>query len=107
MMPFIKVLDLYNFLFQIRTQYFLFLTGVGPYEFTIKDGKRWSASQAYMHSALHRRNLTAQDGSMVTKLLFEGTKAVGVEYVKNKQTVRAKANKEIILSLGEESLYTH
>ena len=74
--------------------------GVGPYEFTIKDGRRWSASQAYMHPSLHRTNLTAHDCSMVTRVLFEGKKAVGVEYVRGGETIRARANKEVILSLG-------
>lgn len=74
--------------------------GVGPYEFTIKKGKRWSASQAYLRPATKRKNLTTRDRAMVTRILFEGTKAVGVEYIHKNQVIKVKANKEVILSGG-------
>ena len=74
--------------------------GVGPYEFTIHNGKRWSASQAFLRPATKRRNLMTRDKAMVYRILFEGTKAVGVEYIYQNQVRRAKAKKEVILSGG-------
>lgn len=51
-------------------------------------GKRWSAACAYLHPALSRPNLTAEAQTFVSRVLFEGTRAVGVEYIKNGQTRR-------------------
>ncbi|XP_065647444.1 choline dehydrogenase, mitochondrial isoform X4 [Hydra vulgaris] len=74
--------------------------GMGKYDRTIYKGKRWSTSQAYLHPALKRKNLDAQHGAFTTKILFEGSKAIGVEYVQNSVIRKAKANKEVILSGG-------
>ncbi len=67
---------------------------------TIKDGKRCSAAAAFLKPILKRPNLTAITRAQVSKIIFEGKKAVGVEYIKSgkKQTIRA--NKEIIISAG-------
>lgn len=46
-------------------------------------GQRWSTASGYLRPALSRTNLSAEDGTLVTKILFEGTKAIGIEYVKN------------------------
>ncbi|EPY80992.1 choline dehydrogenase [Camelus ferus] len=62
--------------------------------------KRWSTACAYLHPALSRPNLTAEAQTFVRRVLFEGTRAVGVEYVKNGQSQRAYASKEVILSGG-------
>lgn len=51
-------------------------------------GKRWSAACAYLHPALSRPNLRAEAQTFVSRVLFEGTRAVGVEYVKNGQSHR-------------------
>lgn len=74
--------------------------GVGPYDMTIHNGKRWSASQAYLRPALKRKNLETRVKANATKILFEGTKAVGVEYIHDNQIRRAKATKELILAGG-------
>lgn len=63
-------------------------------------GKRWSTACAYLHPALSRPNLTAEAQTLVSRVLFEGTRAVGVEYIKNGQSHRAYASKEVILSGG-------
>lgn len=49
-------------------------------------GKRWSAACAYLHPALSRPNLRAEVQTLVSRVLFEGTRAVGVEYIKNGQS---------------------
>ena len=51
-------------------------------------GKRWSTACAYLHPALSRPNLTAETQTFVSRVLFEGTRAVGVEYIKNGQSHR-------------------
>lgn len=46
-------------------------------------GKRWSTACAYLHPALSRPNLRTEVQTLVSRVLFEGTRAVGVEYIKN------------------------
>jgi choline dehydrogenase len=53
-----------------------------------------------LHPALKRKNLTAETNVQVNKVLFEGKKAIGVEYLHKGKTLSAKANKEVILSAG-------
>ncbi|WP_108124765.1 choline dehydrogenase [Saccharospirillum mangrovi] len=74
--------------------------GVGVMDMTIKQGKRWNTAQAYLRPVLSRPNLSAETGAMVQRILFDGTTAVGVEYIQNGKTIRVKANKEIIASGG-------
>src|ERR1700761_6974012 len=74
--------------------------GFGPYQLTIKDGKRWSAASAYLTPILSRKNLTIESNAHVSRILFEGTKAVGVEFVQDKEPKQVRALKEVILSGG-------
>jgi choline dehydrogenase len=74
--------------------------GFGPYQLTIRDGRRWSAAKAYLHPAIGRPNLTVESLAHVTRLLFEGARAVGIEYVQKKLTVKARASREVVLSGG-------
>ncbi|MEU4223315.1 choline dehydrogenase [Nonomuraea sp. NPDC026600] len=69
--------------------------GFARFDRNIRRGRRLSAARAYLHPVLKRPNLTVKTRAFVTKILFEGTRAVGVEY--DGGTVRAK---EIILSGG-------
>lgn len=74
--------------------------GVGLMDMTIKQGKRWSAAQAYLRPVLNRPNLTTETGAMTHRILFDGDKAVGVEYVQDGKTLRVAARKEVIVSSG-------
>ncbi|XP_048462680.1 choline dehydrogenase, mitochondrial [Rhincodon typus] len=74
--------------------------GVGWMDMTIYKGKRWSAATAYLSPALLRRNLTAEEKTFVTKILFDGTKAIGVEYIQAGLPIKVYAKKEVILSGG-------
>ncbi|MDE3114271.1 MAG: choline dehydrogenase [Pseudomonadota bacterium] len=74
--------------------------GFGPYQLTIKDGKRWSAASAYIRPVLERPNLTIESHALVSRVLFDGKRAVGVEYVQKKNVVKAGATREVILSGG-------
>ena len=74
--------------------------GVGPYQLTIKNGKRCSAAVGYLVPALSRPNLKVEVKALTARILFEGKKAVGVEYVQDGETRTVRANKEVILSGG-------
>jgi len=73
--------------------------GFGMPDFTIRKGRRDSGVTAYLDPARRRDNLTIATGALVTRILFEGTRAVGVEYACDGQTIRAHAD-QIILSAG-------
>jgi len=74
--------------------------GFGRSQYSIRDGRRSSAAAAYLKPALKRRNLTVETGALTTRVLMQGTKATGIEYVQNGQTIRATAENEVILSGG-------
>ena len=54
-------------------------TGVGPTPLNNPDGIRWSTAIGYLMPARHRMNLTIKANCMIHRILFEGTKAVGVD----------------------------
>jgi choline dehydrogenase len=75
--------------------------GVGRLQFTMRDGLRWSAADAYLHPARQRPNLHVLTGVLVTRVLLEGSRAVGVtisRYGNQEETLRAE--REVILSAG-------
>ncbi len=74
--------------------------GVGYFQVTQREGLRHSAAVGYIHPILSRPNLTLQTQALVTNILLEGTRAVGVAYVQNGEKKQANANKEVILSGG-------
>ena len=74
--------------------------GAGLYQLTVKDGKRHSAATAFLLPILQRPNLTTITGALVTRLLFEGTHVVGVEYLRDGTLHQAGVNSEVILSAG-------
>ena len=54
--------------------------GIGRNQNTIRDGRRCSAAVAYLNPAMQRRNLTVETGALVSRIVLEGNRAVGVEY---------------------------
>jgi choline dehydrogenase len=74
--------------------------GVGPCHLTIKDGQRQSAASAFLKPALVRHNLTVQIRALARRLLFEGTRCIGVEYTQNGGLKQAYATTEVIISSG-------
>ena len=54
--------------------------GVGRYQVTQRDGRRCSAAVAYLHPAVARGNVEVVTDARVYRILFDGTRAVGVEY---------------------------
>ena len=74
--------------------------GFGPYQLTIKDGRRWSAADAYLRPALKRPNLGTETGARISRLLIEGDRVVGVEYSQKGQRRQAFADAEVLLCAG-------
>ena len=73
--------------------------GVGLYQYTIKNGIRNSAARAFLKPAMKRKNLLVETHAQVTKILFEGKRAVGVAYVQRGMKLDARG-REIILAGG-------
>ena len=76
--------------------------GWGPYQHTIHGGERWSASKAYLHPALGRRNLTCITGARTTRLILEGGRCTGVEYADETSRERTivHASAEVLVCAG-------
>lgn len=74
--------------------------GVGIYQTTQVNGERCSAYRAYLLPHLQRANLKIETRAQVQRILFEGKRAVGVEYKKNGQLFQVRARHEVILSAG-------
>ncbi len=75
--------------------------GLGIYQVTQHNGERWSAARAYVHSHMGTRsNLHVETLAHATRILFEGRRAVGIEYRQGKEIKRLRARREVILSAG-------
>ncbi len=74
--------------------------GFGPGEHTIYRGRRMSTAATYLKQARKRPNLVVLTGAFATRIVFNGTRAIGVEYRKNGQAKLAYAEREIICSAG-------
>ena len=74
--------------------------GFAPFDRTIHRGRRLSAARAYLHPVLNRPNLTVLTRAFVTRILFDGTRAVGVEYSQRGGPVTQVRGSEVILSGG-------
>jgi choline dehydrogenase len=74
--------------------------GVGFYQLTQKDGRRWSAADAYLHPAEGRQNLTVLTDALATSVVIEGGRAVGVRYSRRGSEHVAEAEAEVILCGG-------
>jgi choline dehydrogenase len=73
--------------------------GFGRFDRTIRNGTRWSAARAYYHPIKRRPNLSVVHRAFATRILFDGERAVGVEYVRGKRSLRVRA-KEVIACGG-------
>lgn len=74
--------------------------GAGYWQINTKNGKRMSASRAFLKPALKRKNVKLIKNAHVTKIRFEGKRAVGVDYIQNGKPVSLDVGKEIILAGG-------
>ncbi len=76
------------------------MEGAGWHHVNIKDGKRHSATVAYLVPALERPNLTLSTGAQATRLLFDGQRCIGVEYSQHGEIKRVHAGREVIVCAG-------
>lgn len=74
--------------------------GFGPYQLTIRNGERCSTAAGYLLPILSRPNLNIITQAQVTRILFDGRRAIGVEYRIGQNTHKILARKEVILSGG-------
>ena len=74
--------------------------GCGYYQTTTKDKRRWSTAAAYLRMAKRRPNLTIRTRAHTTRVLFEGTRATGVEFRTPNGLQVAHAGREVIVSGG-------
>lgn len=74
--------------------------GTGYYQYLMKNGRRWSAADAYLRPAISRANLKVEMHAQATRIVFEGRRAVGVEYRRGGAMQVARAACEVILAGG-------
>ncbi|MFT7674690.1 MAG: choline dehydrogenase [Gammaproteobacteria bacterium] len=74
--------------------------GVGLFQFTIKDGERWSTGKAYLRPALERPNLTVKKDVLATGVIIDNGRATGIRYLVNGVPETALADSEVVLSSG-------
>src|SRR6202790_4226585 len=75
--------------------------GLGTYQVTQKNGERWSAARGYINPHLGTRaNLRVETHAQATRILFEGKRAVGVEFRRGKETKQIRARREVIVASG-------
>jgi choline dehydrogenase len=74
--------------------------GMGHYQLTQRDGRRCSASVAFLHPVLGRPNLTVETGVQVERVVFDGLRAVGVEGKRGGEALRFDCTGEVVVSAG-------
>jgi 4-pyridoxate dehydrogenase len=74
--------------------------GFGAFQATIHGGRRCSAAVAYLKPALQRDNLTVIVDALATRVLLDGHRAVGIEYLKGGSKVAVRADREVVLAGG-------
>jgi choline dehydrogenase len=74
--------------------------GFGKLDMTVKNGVRSSAALAYLHPAMRRKNLAVRTHALVTGIIVEGNRAVGVRCTRGGRDETAMAAREVILAGG-------
>ena len=74
--------------------------GVGPLQLTVRHKRRCSAAVAYLRPALKRPNLRVEIRALAQRVLFEGRRAVGLEYAQDGVVRHARARGEVMLAGG-------
>jgi 4-pyridoxate dehydrogenase len=74
--------------------------GFARLQSTIRNGRRWSGADAFLRPAVARGNVSVAVNALATRVVFEGARAVGVEYVVDGDRRTARAAREVILAGG-------
>ena len=72
--------------------------GFGAMEMTVWKGRRWSAASAYLRPALKRGNVALKTRALARRIVFEGKRAVGVEFEQGGRIAVTRARREVILA---------
>lgn len=72
----------------------------GFFQVNQRRGRRWSTADAYLRPALGRPNLTVLTDALTTRVVIEGGRAVGVEYLRRGARETARVDREVLLSAG-------
>ncbi len=75
-------------------------SGFGPYQVTQRGNRRWSAADAFLKPAMTRPNMTVRTGMQASRVLLDGTRAVGIETLYAGRSGMFEARREVILSGG-------
>jgi len=73
--------------------------GFGYYQFTTRNGRRCSTAVGYLKPARRRANLKVVSNALATRVLYEGKRAIGVEYLQGEEKQTARAG-EVVLAGG-------
>lgn len=76
------------------------MEGVGYFNFTIKDGRRFSVATAYLRPAMERPNMTVVTGADARRLVLDGNRCAGVEFVVDGASREVRADVETVVSCG-------
>ncbi|MET0986638.1 MAG: GMC family oxidoreductase N-terminal domain-containing protein [Steroidobacteraceae bacterium] len=74
--------------------------GVAFVQASQRRGRRHSSARAFLDRARHRRNLNVLTQARATRILWEGKRAVGLEYIHKNATFCARVSREVILCAG-------
>ena len=74
--------------------------GFGRMDMTVRNGERCSSAKAHLYDAVRRPNLQVVQHALATRILFDGTRAVGLEYERGGTLHTVRAGREVILSGG-------
>jgi choline dehydrogenase len=74
--------------------------GIAYFHVNQKNGRRWSAARGFLKPALSRANLKVETHARATRILFEGKRAVGVEFMQNGIRREARARQEVVIATG-------
>ena len=74
--------------------------GAGYYQTTMRGGVRASTASGYLKQARRRANLKVVSEALATRVLFDGRRAIGVEYLVGNSKRSAQANVEVIVASG-------
>ena len=74
--------------------------GAGYSQLTARNGRRCSASTGFLRPVLHRSNLRVVTDVLVSRVVFEGFRASGIEFLEGEEKKIVKAAKEVLLCAG-------
>lgn len=74
--------------------------GFGRSQYSIRNGRRCSAATAYLKPIRSRSNLEILPNALATRVVMQGSRAVGIEYLKDGREVGATASQEVLLAAG-------